>query len=125
MEPPREAGLAASLKRVGAHALSLLQVRLELLATEIEEERSRLSRLLVTGVCAFFLLGFGLLALALLLTVAWWETHRLLPLSLLVGFFLGAGILCALSCARLVWRGSRLFGASLAELAKDRAALER
>lgn len=115
--------MLASLRGVLAHGLSLAQVRLELLAVEVEEERNRLGTLLAYGLMAFFFLGFGALALAVWLTVVWWDTHRLLPLAVLTALFLGLGVGCAVACWRAVTRGSRLFASSLAELALDRDAL--
>jgi len=124
MDAPRPAGLAASLQHLVAQGLALVQVRLELLAVEIEEERSRLARLLTASVFAFFLLGFGALSLAMLLTLIFWDTQRYLALAVLCAAFLGGGAVCLVICLRLVRQGSRLFGASIAELAQDRAALE-
>lgn len=124
MESARPASLIARVRQLGSHVLKLAQVRLELLVVEIEEERARLARLLVLGGCAFFFLGFGTLALALLLTVLWWDTQRLLPLAVLSAFFLGGALVCIVGCWRAHSAGSRLFAASLIELARDREALD-
>jgi uncharacterized membrane protein YqjE len=120
---PLTAGLTIHLRRLAEHALALISVRLELLSLEIEEERGRFGRLLIFAVCAFFLIGFGTLALALLLTVMWWDSHRLLALTILTSFFLGGGLVCAIASWRVAQCGSRLFAASLGALASDRQAL--
>ena len=119
------AGLAASVRGLGAHLVAMAQVRLELLVIEITEERARLSRLLLSAVLAFFFLGFGALALAMLLTVLWWDTQRYLALAVLCAFFLGAGCVCLVAVLRIRGDGSRLFAASLAELVRDRDALDK
>lgn len=117
-------GLLASVRQLASHALELARLRLELLVVELAEERDRIARLLVVGLFAFFFVGFGLIALAVLLTVMWWDTQRLLPLALLTSFFLGAGLVCALLLLRALMRGSTLFAASVAELSQDCAALK-
>jgi len=121
----RPSGLAASLRGVAATAVSILQTRLELLSVEFQEEMSRLAALLVYSVAAFFFLGFGLLFVAVLLTVLLWDTHRELVLGLASGLLLGVGAVCAILAAGIARSGSKLFAASLAELAQDREALKR
>lgn len=116
-------GLGVGLRGLAANLLSLLQTRLELLVTEVEEEQARLGGLLAYAAAAFFFLGFGAVLLALFLTVLWWDSHRLLALGVFTALFLLCGIASAVVAARSARRGSRLFGASIAELAQDREAL--
>lgn len=118
------AGLAHSLRRLAGTLLAILQTRLELLATEVEEEKLRLGGLLAHAVAAFFFLGFGFVLLALLLTVLLWDSHRLLALGVATALFLGVGGASAFVVVRRAQAGSRLFAASLAELARDRDALD-
>lgn len=122
---PAGAGLLGSLKNLFAHGLALLQTRVELLAVEIDAERSRLLRMMAFGLLTFFLLGFGALALALWLTILLWDTQRLLPLALLSGLLLGGGLVSLALFLRPLFAGSRLFAATLAEFTQDREALER
>jgi uncharacterized membrane protein YqjE len=118
-----QGGLGVSVRRLAGTLLAIAQTRLELLATEVAEEKLRVGALAVYAVAAFFFLGFGAVMAALLLTVLWWDSHRLLGLGVFTGVFLGFGLLAALLAARQARRGSRLFAASLAELARDRDAL--
>ena len=122
--PPR-GGLLASLRGLLATLLATLQVRLELFATELEEEKLRLVRLLVFGAIAFFLLGAGAVFLAGLLTVLLWEEHRLLALGLFAALFLGGGLIALWLALQAARARSRLFEASLAELVQDRRQLEK
>ena len=69
--------------------------------------------------------GVFALALAMLLTVLWWDTQRYLALAVLCAFFLGAGCVCLVAVLRIRGDGARLFAASLAELARDRDALDK
>lgn len=112
--------LGARLRGFAAGALGILQTRLELLATEVEEEKIRLGTLLGFAAAAFFFLGFGIVLLALFLTVLLWDSHRLLALGVFTAIFLSIGIVAALAAARIGRQGSRLFAASISELAQDR-----
>jgi len=118
-------GIAASLRRLLDSGLATAQVRLELLAVEVQEERLRLATLLLTTVLSALLIGFGLLFLALFLTVLYWDEHRLLALGTSAAIFLGGGLYSASTAARTLRQGSQLFSASLAELARDRDAVAR
>lgn len=117
---PAPGSLGSRLRSSIAGALGLLQTRLELLATEFQEEKLRLGSLLGYAAAAFFFLGFGAVMLALFLTVLLWDSHRLLALGIFTALFLAIGILAALAAARIGRQGSRLFAASIAELAQDR-----
>jgi len=117
---PAPGSLGSRLRSSIAGALGLLQTRLELLDTEFQEEKLRLGSLLGYAAAAFFFLGFGAVMLALFLTVLLWDSHRLLALGIFTALFLAIGILAALAAARIGRQGSRLFAASIAELAQDR-----
>ena len=117
---PAPGSVGSRLRGYVAGALGILQTRLELLATEFQEEKLRLGSLLGFAAAAFFFLGFGIILLALFLTVLLWDTHRLLALGVFTGIFLAIGIIAALAAARIGRQGSRLFAASISELAQDR-----
>jgi uncharacterized membrane protein YqjE len=121
--PPRR--LAASLQGLAGTALTLLQVRLELLSVEAQEEVVRIAGLLLFGAAAVVLLALGLGFLAILLTVAWWETQRLLALAVFATLFLVLGGVAAWLAYLRAKRGSALFASSLAELRQDREQLRR
>jgi uncharacterized membrane protein YqjE len=120
MEPAPGKSLGSRLRDYAAGALGILQTRLELLATELQEEKLRLGTLLGYAAAAFFFLGFGAVLLALFLTVLLWDSHRLLALGVFTAVFLAIGIIAALAAARIGRQGTRLFAASIAELAQDR-----
>ena len=120
MEPAPGKSLGSRLRSYAAGTLGILQTRLELLATEVAEEKIRLGSLLGYAAAAFFFLGFGIVLLALFLTVLLWDSHRLLALGVFTAVFLIIGILAALVAARIGQQGSRLFAASISELAQDR-----
>lgn len=116
--------LAHTLKGMGGRVLSLLQVRLELFGVEAREEVNRVTELvaLVAVACVLACLGLGFLAI--LVTVALWDSHRLMALTGFTVLFLTlAGVAIAMARARLA-RGSHMFQASLGELKRDQDALK-
>ena len=124
MDPAPPRGLLSSLRALAVDGVDLLKTRLELLTTELEEEKVRLLSLLTFGAIALVFLAAGLVFLAVFLTVLFWEGQRLLALGVFTTLFLTAGTAALLAALARVRAGSRLFAASLAELSKDRAALE-
>ncbi len=120
----RTGGLLHSLRNFAGTAFAIGHTRLELLSVELQEERARLGSLVLHTLIAAFFLGFGLLLLAVLLTVAFWDTHRLLALGLSTAAFLAIGVFFALAARRRAKAGSQLFRASLEELSRDREALD-
>lgn len=117
------AGLYASVKGLLGTSLTLLQTRIQLLATELEEERQRILALLLWAAVAVLAMGAGLVFLAVFLTVLLWDSHRLLALGLFSAIFLGLGLSAICLSWRLARTPSGLFQASLTELSRDRAAL--
>lgn len=113
-------GVGARLRSYAADAIGILQTRLELFATEVAEEKLRLGTFLGYAAVAFFFLGFGVMLLALFLTVLLWDSHRLLALGIFTALFLAIGSVAAVIAARTNRQGSRLFTASISELEQDR-----
>jgi len=115
--------LLASLRNLVATAVGILQTRLELLATEIEEECLRLLQITFWAVIAAFLLALGVLMLTLFVVIVFWDTHRVLVTGLLAALYLALGVAIGLAALGKARAKSKLFSASLAELAKDREQL--
>jgi uncharacterized membrane protein YqjE len=113
-------GLFESLKTLSGSLVGIVHTRLELLSTDIAEERAHLTSLLVLGLVALFCLGVGVVLLAILIAVAFWDSHRLAALGGLTGFFMIAGAGLAWLALHKARTKPRLFDASLAELSKDR-----
>ena len=116
-------GLLASLRNLAATAVGILQTRLELLATEVEEERLRLLQIVFWAVIAVFLLALGTLMLTLFVVVLFWDTHRVLVTGMLAALYLMLAAAIGLAVRNKARAKSKLFSASLAELAKDREQL--
>ena len=116
----RPGGLLTSLKRFVATLATVVQTRLELLANEVQAEKSRLAQLLLLGISAVFFLACAVLLLTVLVIVAVWDTHRLLAIGGFAALYLGMGIGFVLAARARAVAGTQLFAASLGELEKDR-----
>lgn len=119
-----ESRLFDSLKQLVATVSGTLSTRLALLANELDEERVRVTRILLLTLLALFLFGGTAILATTFLVVLFWDTHRLLVLG-------GLGSLFALAGGWAVWQlrteirqKPKLFAASLAELQRDRDALQ-
>ena len=116
--------LAATSKHFARRLLTIGENRLELLTVEVQEERERLLHafLLALGVAAFGLLaGLTLTAAIVVLLWAWSPVAVLLILTVLYG---AAGI-CLYRRLTGLLRDWQTLSASLDQLRKDRACLEK
>lgn len=120
MSGPARPGLSGSLRRLLDQGLELLQVRLELIGTEIELEAQRLLDALLRAVVALLLIGLALLFAAVFVVALCWDSYRL-PALAGVALCYGAAALWFLRSARTrLHQPGGSFAASVAELARDR-----
>ena len=117
-------GLMESLKRLTGTLLAIFQTRLELLSNEMEEERLHIKQMLLYGSVALFFFGLAIMLLTAFIVVLFWDSHRLLVLGGLTALFFVAGLLVLNELRRVAREKSKLFSASLAELADDRDRLD-
>ena len=122
---PAGGAFALRLRVIVATLVEIAQTRLQLAATELEEERLHLTRALVHTALAMFCLCMAIVMVSGFLVVWFWDTHRLLTIGLLAAAYSAAGL-------ALLWRlqaGAQqrpaLFAATLDELRKDAKALRR
>lgn len=120
MAEPREEGLLASLKTLTLTLVDVVQTRLELLSSDVAEERAHLTAILISALVALFCIGVGVVLLAVLIVVMFWDSHRLLSLGLLTTVFLAAGAGLWGVAMHKLRNKPRLFDASISELSKDR-----
>ncbi len=116
-------GLFVSLRRLIATAFELAQVRLELIGTELEEQKLRILAGLVWAALGVVLLGVGLVLLAACVALLFAEGYRLQALAVLMLVFLAGGALALRHAAARLKTPPGAFAASVAELAQDRSAL--
>ena len=121
--PRQDRGLLDSLAKLGASLVAIVHTRLQLLVTELEEDRQHLFELIILALVTLFCLGVGVILATVLLVLAYWDSHPLLVLGILTCAYLGAGALALAWALRKIRRRPRLLAQSLAELAKDRQLL--
>jgi uncharacterized membrane protein YqjE len=122
--PGASRGLLDSLTTLAGSLVAMAHTRLELLSSDLEEERAHFFSLLVLAQAALFCLGLGVLLTTLLVVVVFWDSYRLLVLGGLAGLFLAAGIAAWRIALHRVRTKPRFFAASLSELLKDRQQLD-
>ena len=116
--------LGATSKTFARRLLTIGENRLELLTVEVQEERERLLRafLLALGIATFGLLAG--LTLTAAIAVLLWAWSPLAVLLILTGLYAGAGV-CLYRQLIGVMRNWQTLSASLDQLRKDRACLEK
>lgn len=117
-------GLLESLRNLARTFLAIVQTRLEIFASEIDEQRALLARIAVLAAVAAFCLGLAVILLVLFVVVLFWDADRLLAIGVLAGVLAAGGITALMMLQAAVRRRPKLLSATLAELRKDRAKLE-
>ena len=123
-EPTSSGGFFSSLRRLGATALEMAQVRLELLSTEIEREKRRILQGLAWGAVAIVLLGMGLVLLCGFVILLFWDSYRLAAVGTLAAVFLLGSALLLRKALQLLHTPAGLFATSAVELRRDSAHLK-
>jgi uncharacterized membrane protein YqjE len=116
-------GLLQSIKQLAASALAAAQTRLEILATEIEEERLRLEQLLLLALAAAFCLGMAVVLGVAFVVVYFWDTHRLFTIAILAAVFLALAAAFGWILRTKAKARPKPFAVTRGELAKDGAML--
>jgi uncharacterized membrane protein YqjE len=118
-EAGRAEGLLDSLRSLAQTFVALLQTRLEIVASEIDEGRTRLARIAVLAALAAFCLGLAVVLLVFFLVVLFWDTNRLLAIGVLTGVFTAGAIAAGLALRLEIVRRPKFLSATLEELRKD------
>ena len=111
-------GLFTSLKNVSATLLATGRTRLELLGNEFEEEKLRVTRLLLIAEAMMFCLGIGIVLLVALLAILFWDNKIAIVGGFACLFLLLGGVFCQ-ALMRATKRQEKPFASSLAELEED------
>lgn len=117
-------GLLQSATQMFATLVSIVQTRLELFTTELQEEIQSAAQLLVWTFIALFAAGIGLFLAALTVIFAFWDTHRMLAAIIVTMIFFVIAIVAGVCLARKLRDKPRLLDATLTELARDRQRLD-
>jgi len=123
--PPRDEGLEGALRRIARALLGAIATRLEILSTELADERVNLTRLALVALTVLFCLQTGLMLAIVFIVLAVSPDNRLIAIGL-TALALLLGSLGGVLWMRW-WLKHRppLFAATVAELRKDRERMGR
>ncbi|MSP37918.1 MAG: phage holin family protein [Deltaproteobacteria bacterium] len=113
-------GVLHALKAALAALSAILHTRLELFATELEEERERLKQTLILTLLLFFGLSFGFILLTIFIVALFWDKGWIAAIGILSAVYLGVGAMAGLKLRSAFLTRPGLFPATLGELGKDR-----
>jgi len=97
-----------------------LHTRLELVVTELEEERERLKQTLILTLLLFFGFSLGTILLTIFVVAIFWEQGWVYAVGVLAVLYLGIGTAAGLRLRKSILLRPGLFPSTLDELAKDR-----
>jgi uncharacterized membrane protein YqjE len=117
-------GLLDSLRNLARTFLAIVHTRIEIFASELDEERTRLAQITLLAAVAAFCLGLAVILLVFFLVVLFWESDRLLAIGVLAGVFAAGGIAACLGLRAAISKRPKFLSATLAELRKDGTRLE-
>ena len=117
-------GLLHSIKHLGSSLLGAAKTRLAILATELEEERVRLERMLLFALTAVFCAGMTIVLIVAFVVIYFWDTHRLIAVAVLAAAFLCVAAVCGFILRDMARNRPKLFAVTREELAKDQAMLQ-
>jgi uncharacterized membrane protein YqjE len=111
--------LFRSLTNFFASLIGLLQTRLELLTTELQQEIHRATQLVILAFIALAAGMMGLFMLGLAVVVFYWETHRELAAILVTATFIVIALSAILALIIKARSGPPPLATTLSELKKD------
>ena len=117
-------GLFESLTALSATLVAILHTRLQLLSTDLEEDRSRWMSQMIAWLVSVFCLMLGAVMIVVIVIVAFWDSHRMLTLWSVAAFFISAGLFAWAIARYKAKTKPKLFIASLLELLKDHQQLD-
>jgi uncharacterized membrane protein YqjE len=120
--PPHEE-LARSAGRLWTGVLEAVNLRLELIALELGEERDRLGDMLLSALVVVFALFMLMLSVNLALLAIFWDTHRVGIAIASCAFYIVLAAVAAAYHRSRRRRRTRPFAATAAVLADDERAL--
>ena len=119
----KKSSLVDSIKGMMATLLAMGQTRLELISTEIEEEREWLTSMLIWTLVALFSATLAVTLAAFMVVVIFWDSYRLEAISIMIGIFVLAAVIAWRTVCKMNNSKPRIFSSSIAELSKDREQL--
>lgn len=118
--------LARSIGSLAGTLVSILRTRIELFSLEATEQKSRLIKLILMVLGAALFLALAIVAISLLVVLYFWPTdYRYLAWWLLIVFYVALGVGLLLAVRRSLVSEPVPFAATIDELRRDMAAIDR
>jgi uncharacterized membrane protein YqjE len=118
--PTEEGGLFSTATRLFKTVCDAVENRLELFLIELKEERLKLFAVLLLAAAGVVCLLMTLVMVTLTVVVIFWDTHRLLVLSLATAAYAGMAV-AAFIALRVRLQRWQAFSATLDQIKKDRS----
>src|SRR5690349_828370 len=115
---PTATGILDSLKGYLSAWVSLLKTRVEIISTELEEEKGHLQQLVLLALIALICFSFGIILLTSFVVVLLWD-YRLAVLGGFTALYLVSGAAIAMLMRKKIKSKPKLFASTLEELRKD------
>ncbi len=116
-------GVMDSIRTTVATTAKLIRTRLEIISTELEEQREWMQNLLLLAVAGLFCVCMGLVMLTLFVVALFWESHPVAVLGGFAGLYLAVGAWAVIAFRGKLHSRPKLFQITTEELAKDEAQL--
>src|SRR6187549_1089211 len=114
-------GLLDALRAMGGTLNEILHTRAALFSVELREELERRKRMLALAALGFAFLHTALLLATLLVTVLFWDTHRIAAIGAMTVLYLGCGAFAVKRLRDEAAASPAPFAATLGELEQDLA----
>ncbi|MCO4181640.1 phage holin family protein [Proteus terrae] len=117
-------GVLNSLSKIGAIVIGMVETRLQLIAIELEEEKTTLIQLILMAGVTLLLTAFGLMSLLILLFWVIPPEYRVYALAITTATLLFCALIGAIMTLRKA-RNSTLLGDTRQQLELDKRLLEQ
>ncbi|MBG3081642.1 phage holin family protein [Proteus mirabilis] len=117
-------GVLNSLSRIGAIVIGMVETRLQLIAIELEEEKTTLIQLILMAGVTLLLTAFGLMSLLILLFWVIPPEYRIYTLAVTTAILLFCALIGAIMTLKKA-RNSTLLGDTRQQLELDKRLLEQ
>jgi uncharacterized membrane protein YqjE len=118
-DAPAALGLMEAIRAGLATGVALLKTRVELISTELEEQREWLEKIVFLSVASLVCVSLGTVMLTLFVTMLFWESYRLYVLGGFALLYLGGGAWAVATLRHSVKTKPRIFSTTASELEKD------
>ena len=118
-------GLFASAGRLFSNLIELLLNRLSILSIDLEISIQRVISITSLFLFGVFFLCMATFLLVILLIAIYWDTHRVLVIASMLGFFIVVGLALLLVARQKLKKMPAFFEATIAELKKDHQSIHQ